>query len=92
MRITSRADREADVWARQRALVGSVPAGQRERWRRLAAREQHRIDRTHPPTLLRVDMLRSRELRAAALQPAELPLASMTAELFTRRDAVAHDG
>jgi Zn-dependent protease with chaperone function len=88
MRITSRADREADVWVRQRQLVASIPHGQRERWRRLAGREQHRTDASHPPTLLREDMLRSRPSRPRAIDAVTLPLAGMTAELFTRRDDI----
>jgi Zn-dependent protease with chaperone function len=88
MRITARADRGADVWARQRELMASIPQAQRERWRRLAAREQHSIDASHPPTLLREDMLRSRPSRSPALDPRDLPMQAMTAELFTRRDDV----
>jgi Zn-dependent protease with chaperone function len=89
MRIMLRADREADVWARQRELMASLPEGQRERWRRLAARELHRTDASHPPTLLREDMLRSRPQRPPALDPGALAMDAMTTELFTRRDDVS---
>lgn len=88
MQTTLRADRQADVWTRQRDLTASIPDGQRERWRRVAARQLHRSDVSHPPTLLRVDMLRSRPRRDAAMQASDLPLAAMTEELFTRRSAV----
>jgi Zn-dependent protease with chaperone function len=89
MRITLRADRQADVWARQRELMASLPEGQRERWRRLAARELHRTDASHPPTLLREDMLRSRPHRSPVLDPRALAIDAMTTELFTRRDDVS---
>ena len=88
MQITLRADRQADVWTRQRDLTASIPDSQRERWRRVAARQLHRSDAGHPPTLLRVAMLRSRPRRDAALRASDLPLAAMTEELFTRRTAV----
>lgn len=88
MQTTLRADRQADVWTRQRDLTASIPGSQRERWRRVAARQLHRSDAGHPPTVLRVEMLRSRPRRDAALQASDLPLAAMTEELFTRRSAI----
>jgi len=78
-----RADRKADVWEAERRFLASVTPGQRERWRRMAAREQHRTDASHPPTLLRLEMLRSRPPRPGAADVAPELLAAMTHELTT---------
>jgi Zn-dependent protease with chaperone function len=75
------ADRNADVWAAEQRFLDSVTPSQRERWRRIAAREQHRTDASHPPTLLRQEMLLSRpKVEGKADVPTHL-MAAMTAEL-----------
>jgi len=89
MVTAARADRNADVWAVERRFVQSVTPAQRDRWRRMAARQRHRTDASHPPTLLRQEMLRSRpNLVAKADVPPEL-LAAMTAELTAFERAIA---
>jgi len=81
MFLALRSDRDADVWAVERRFMGSVTPTQRERWRRLAARGQHRTDATHPPTLLRQEMLLSRPSVPGKIDVAADQLAAMTDEL-----------
>ena len=81
MLVAFRGDRDADVWAAERRFLQAVTPAQRERWRRLAAREQHRTDASHPPTLLRQEMLLSRPSVAAKVDLAPGMLAAMTDEL-----------
>src|SRR3954451_1402209 len=81
MFLALRSDRDADVWAVERRFMGSVTPTQRERWRRLAARGQHRTDATHPPTLLRQEMLLSRARVHGKIDIAADQLADMTGEL-----------
>jgi Zn-dependent protease with chaperone function len=52
--------REVDLWAAERAYLAELPELEIERLRRLDARRGHAVDATHPPTHLRVEMLRSR--------------------------------
>jgi hypothetical protein len=47
----------------------------------LASRDQHRTDASHPPTLLRQEMLRSRARVSGKLDVVPDQLAAMTAEL-----------
>ena len=81
MLVAFRGDRDADVWAAERRFLQAVTPAQRERWRRLAAREQHRTDASHPPTLLRQEMLRSRPKVAAKVDLQPHMLAAMSGEL-----------
>ena len=81
MLVALRADRDADVWAAERRFLKAVTPAQRERWRRLASREQHRTDASHPPTVLREEMLLSRPAVAGKVEVAPELLASMTVEL-----------
>jgi len=81
MSVALRSDRDADVWAVERRFMHSVTPTQRERWRRLASRDQHRTDASHPPTLLRQEMLRSRVRVSGTLDVVPDQLAAMTAEL-----------
>lgn len=47
-----------DSWALLRSHLQGMPARERERVRRVAARQGTSVDDTHPPTPLRLDMLR----------------------------------
>ena len=47
--------------------VATVPDHEWDRRLRLARRHEHRADVSHPPTALRVDLLRSRPMREAAV-------------------------
>lgn len=86
-----RSDRNADIWPSQRAFLASVPASQRERLRRAAARDSHRTDASHPPTLLRQDMLTARPAQNPRLQPDADLLRAMTDELFAHSDAIVRE-
>ena len=89
MHLALRNDRNVDVWAAERRFVGSVTPAQRERWRRLAAREEHRTDASHPPTLLRQQMLLSRpDVTGKADVPPQL-LDAMAGELTALEPTVA---
>lgn len=83
------ADRNADVWAAERRFLQSVTPGQWERWRRIAARQQHRTDASHPPTLLRQEMLRSRPPCQPAVRISSERLDAMTAELTAFAPSIA---
>ena len=82
------ADRGADVWAVERRFLQSVTPGQWERWRRIAGRSRHRTDASHPPTLLRQEMLRSRPV-VSGVQVDPEHLAAMTAELTACEPLIA---
>jgi hypothetical protein len=49
---------DSDIWTYLRSEIGSVPPKEHERQRRLAKRAGHRVDETHPPTALRIEVLR----------------------------------
>jgi Zn-dependent protease with chaperone function len=52
------AQRQQDVWSIERQYVDNLTAKEWERLRRLHARQGTRVDSTHPPTNLRIDLLR----------------------------------
>lgn len=45
------------LWTKQRELIAKIPALELERRRRIAAITEHRVDRSHPPTQLRIMLL-----------------------------------
>jgi Zn-dependent protease with chaperone function len=51
------------LWSKQRELIARIPALELERRRRISAAADYRVDRSHPPTHLRVALVR--ELPAA---------------------------
>lgn len=57
-RLALRADTE--LWSGQRDAVAELPESERERRRRQAARQRLRVDESHPPTHLRIAVLRGR--------------------------------
>jgi len=82
MRLAGGRDRDGDVWAAESRFLQAVTPAQRERWRRIAAREEHRTDASHPPTLLRQEMLSSKPPVAGRVQVDPELLATMTAEVI----------
>jgi Zn-dependent protease with chaperone function len=46
------------LWSKQRELIARIPAQELERRRRISAVAEHRVDTSHPPTHLRVALLR----------------------------------
>jgi Zn-dependent protease with chaperone function len=53
-------DSAGDLFDELAATIGSVPARERERRRRVARLEAARLDATHPPTAKRIELLESR--------------------------------
>jgi Zn-dependent protease with chaperone function len=49
-----------DFWDDRRRAFAGIPESERERRRRLGARERWRVDSTHPPSSLRIAALRGR--------------------------------
>lgn len=49
-----------ELWSEQRDAVAKLPESERERRRRQAARQRLRVDDSHPPTHLRIAVLRGR--------------------------------
>jgi len=89
MRLAGTREPDGDVWAAESRFLRAVTPAQRERWRRIAAREEHRTDASHPPTLLRQEMLRSKPPVTGSLRLDPQLLATMTAELAAFAPALA---
>jgi hypothetical protein len=56
----AQADDAAAVFARLHEALEAVPERERERRRRVARLEHARLDATHPPTALRIELLEGR--------------------------------
>ncbi|WP_433179555.1 M48 family metallopeptidase [Actinoallomurus sp. CA-150999] len=46
------------LWKKHRELIARIPALELERRRRISAAAEHRVDHSHPPTHLRITLLR----------------------------------
>jgi Zn-dependent protease with chaperone function len=46
------------LWSKQREFIARIPELELERRRRLSAIAEHRVDSSHPPTQLRIELLR----------------------------------
>jgi Zn-dependent protease with chaperone function len=46
------------LWSKQREFIARIPERELERRRRLSAIAGHRVDSSHPPTQLRIELLR----------------------------------
>ena len=55
----SRSGGAVDLWTLLPAHVGNIPRHEQERVRRITARRGTRVDGSHPPTSLRIDMVRA---------------------------------
>lgn len=78
----------ADPWRAVRDFALSIPPSEWDRRRLLGRRRLNRIDTSHPPSIFRADLLRSRPPRPAAIiLPAERS-ATIDAELATVRKEV----
>lgn len=80
---------DPEPWARLRHRLGELPATEWERRRRVARRKLSRIDETHPPTQLRVDLLLSRPSQAPRVKLDALRSARIEAELEPVRRLLA---
>ncbi|WP_433246117.1 M48 family metalloprotease [Actinomadura nitritigenes] len=66
-------DRKTDYWDAYRDALAAVPESERERRRRTAAHRALRVDESHPPTHLRIAVLRGRPAAepAVVMEPGE---------------------
>lgn len=81
--------RRADLWDEQREALQHLPELEKERRRRMAARQRLRVDESHPPTHLRIALLGARPPIPAKvrLDPAEEQ--RVCAELARDHEAIA---
>ena len=75
----------ADVFADFAAAVAAMPEHERERRRRVAALEGARLDDTHPPTAMRIELLESRPRHEPAVVLDDEGSKAIDAELAARR-------
>ncbi|UBU18758.1 M48 family metallopeptidase [Nonomuraea gerenzanensis] len=61
------------LWTALRTAVDAVPASELERRRRAARLEELRVDRTHPPTYLRIEHVNALPYAEARLLPSDMP-------------------
>lgn len=73
--------RETDVWGRHRQAMTDYPEREIDRHERIARRRLHRVDTSHPPTHLRLDLIQSRAPLGPIVQLAPDREASIDAEL-----------
>ncbi|GAB3989193.1 hypothetical protein GCM10029978_113650 [Actinoallomurus acanthiterrae] len=76
---------EVRLWNKQRELIARIPDLELERRRRLSAIAEHRVDASHPPTHLRIDLLRE----LAAVEP-KISLTAQEVEAIERELAPAY--
>jgi Zn-dependent protease with chaperone function len=79
---------EPDIWAAERRFVAELSASEWERLRRLDARFGTSVDATHPPTKLRVELLRSKPPQTARITLSEVESAAITVELANARSVI----
>lgn len=72
---------ESDIWASERNFVRDFSPMEWERLRRIDARRGTAVDDTHPPTNLRVEMLKSRPQEAGAIKVSEAESLAIDAEM-----------
>jgi Zn-dependent protease with chaperone function len=73
-----------------RALLAARPARERERHRRIALLERSRLDATHPPTAMRIGVLRARPMDPAIVLD-DATSARIDAELAVVEDRIGRD-
>ncbi|MDH6115599.1 Zn-dependent protease with chaperone function [Kitasatospora sp. MAP12-15] len=84
-------DVEEELWTGLREYLDSVPAGERERRRRLSDREMTAVDVSHPPTHLRVRLHAERPQQPAAVTAQSVQWAAIETELEPARRRVARE-
>jgi hypothetical protein len=80
-----------DLWAEQRRAIADLPETERERRRRLAARERLRVDESHPPAHLRIATLRSRSNAAPRVRLDDEEAGRIAAELGADHGRIAEE-
>ncbi|WP_377271538.1 M48 family metallopeptidase [Peterkaempfera sp. SMS 1(5)a] len=84
----SRPTQDAEVWRELREYLDSLPEAERRRRLRLSALRMGSVDRTHPPTYLRVALVETRGALEAEVVADEAETAAVQSELAGRRAAV----
>ncbi|MFI8458688.1 M48 family metalloprotease [Kitasatospora sp. NPDC085464] len=77
------------LWERMREHLASVPATEHERLLRLSARDRAAVDSSHPPTHLRIAVVRQAGARPAAVSVSAAEGAAIAAELAPHRARIA---
>jgi len=72
---------EPDVWAAQLRFKDDLPAKEWERLRRLDAKRGAGIDATHPPTNLRIELLKSESQHPARIELAGAESVAISQEM-----------
>ena len=80
LRFASRRD-EGDVWAAERTFLAEISPKEWERLRRLDAIRGAGIDDTHPPTNLRIELLRAQPPESARIQLTNSESTAIAAEM-----------
>ncbi|GAA2226766.1 hypothetical protein GCM10010430_02440 [Kitasatospora cystarginea] len=78
-----------DLWAEFGGMAAALPPAELERRMRLSARQLGAVDRTHPPTHLRLRLLGTRPETEAAVLLSDAEAELIEAELAPSRDRVA---
>ncbi|HEY1455183.1 MAG TPA: M48 family metallopeptidase [Candidatus Dormibacteraeota bacterium] len=80
---------EGDVWAAERTYLNDLSPKEWERQRRLQAMRGTSIDATHPPTNLRIELLKRRTATGTSLSLSATESRAIEAELESGFDLVA---
>ncbi|MEU9887857.1 M48 family metallopeptidase [Sphaerisporangium sp. NPDC051011] len=88
-RAPSRDQADASLWQELREYVASIPEVERLRRLRLSARRMSSVDRAHPPTYLRVQLIGARPPAEAALTLDPAETAAIEEELTPARTQAA---
>jgi Zn-dependent protease with chaperone function len=80
---------QPDIWKAERQFLSDLSPREWERLRRLDARQATSIDSTHPPTNLRIELLRQKPLETGSVSMSSAEAAAISAELSRYFDAVA---
>jgi hypothetical protein len=84
------------VWETVRSKLEAVPEREHERLRRAARLRHYAVDARHPPTVLRIDLIRARPASEAKVRISEATTRAIAAELSGSRqrlvELLASDG
>jgi Zn-dependent protease with chaperone function len=83
------ASRDLDIWSSLQSKLAVVPTSEHERLRRAARLKHHAVDARHPPTALRIDLLRARPDVAAMFQMSDAIASATEEELAVPRKRLA---
>lgn len=84
-------DSKVDFFQQMQQRITRMPASELERIRRIEKREESRIDRTHPPTFYRIELLKKNLVANPSLEISDEQYAAMVSELRTMEPIVEAD-